>query len=112
MEKINYQLILDKKLKEISGGESIPTLLLHSCCAPCSSYVLEYLSKFFNIIILFYNPNIMPLDEYNHRLEEQRRLVLEMEIGNSVKIIEYEYNVDDFIEIAKGLEQEAKVGEV
>lgn len=111
MEKINYQLILDKKLKEISGGESIPTLLLHSCCAPCSSYVLEYLSKFFNIIILFYNPNIMPFDEYNHRLEEQRRLVLEMEMGNNVRIIECKYNVGDFIEIAKGLEQEAEGGE-
>ncbi len=110
MEKINYQLILDKKLKEISGKESVPMLLLHSCCAPCSSYVLEYLSKYFNIIILFYNPNIMPFDEYNRRLEEQKRLVLEMKTKNNVKIIEGEYNVDDFLDVVKGLENEPEGG--
>ena len=110
MEKINYQLILDKKLKEIIGKESVPTLLLHSCCAPCSSYVLEYLSEYFNIIILFYNPNIMPFDEYNHRLEEQKRLVSEMKTKNNVKIIEGEYNVDDFLNVAKGLEDEPEGG--
>ena len=72
MEKINYQVVLDKKLKEISSQHNVPILLLHSCCAPCSSYVLEYLSEYFNIIILFYNPNIMPFDEYNLRLNEQK----------------------------------------
>ena len=110
MEKINYQLILDKKLKEISENENVPTLLLHSCCAPCSSYVLEYLSEYFNIIILFYNPNIMPFDEYNRRLEEQKRLVAEMETKNNVKIIEGEYNVNDFLEVVKGLEDEPEGG--
>ncbi|HHX56750.1 MAG TPA: epoxyqueuosine reductase QueH [Clostridiales bacterium] len=110
MEKINYQLILDKKLKEIIGKGSVPTLLLHSCCAPCSSYVLEYLSEYFNIIILFYNPNIMPFDEYNRRLEEQKRLVSEMKTRNSVEIIEGEYNIDDFLDVVKGLEDEPEGG--
>ena len=60
--KVNYQLILDKKIEELKG--TVPTLLLHSCCGPCSTYVLEYLSKYFKITVVYYNPNIFPQEEY------------------------------------------------
>lgn len=110
MEKINYQVVLDKKLKEISSQHNVPILLLHSCCAPCSSYVLEYLSEYFNIIILFYNPNIMPFDEYNLRLNEQKKLVSRLKTKNSVKVVEGEYDVNDFLEVVKGLEDEPEGG--
>ena len=66
MNKINYQKILDKTIDEISASDKVPTLLLHSCCAPCSSYVLEYLSQYFSITVLYYNPNIFPKEEYEY----------------------------------------------
>lgn len=71
--KINYQKLLDELLLE----ESIKgkRLLLHSCCAPCSSYVLTYLSKYFAITVFYYNPNISEQDEYRKRVEEQKRLI-------------------------------------
>ena len=75
MNKINYQKILDKTIEQIKEQEKVPTLLLHSCCAPCSSYVLEYLSSFFKITIFFYNPNISSKEEYQLRVEEQKRLI-------------------------------------
>ena len=60
MNKRNYQKELDKKLEELQKEEKMPTLFLHSCCAPCSSYVLEYLSRYFEITVFYYNPNIYP----------------------------------------------------
>ena len=71
--KINYQVKLEEIIKKEEG--KVPKLLLHSCCAPCSSYVLEYLSKYFKITIVYYNPNISPYDEYKKRLDEQIRLI-------------------------------------
>ena len=67
MNKINYQKELEKTLENITKSDIKPSLLLHVCCAPCSSYVLEYLNKYFNITALFYNPNISTDEEYNHR---------------------------------------------
>ncbi|MCD8328812.1 MAG: epoxyqueuosine reductase QueH [Ruminococcus sp.] len=100
-----------KELEDIiaSIGDKKPTLFLHACCAPCSSYVLEYLSSHFDITLFFYNPNIFPADEYNKRLNELKRLVKEM--GLDIKIIEGEYNSDEFFEIAKGLENLPEGGE-
>ena len=99
---INYQ----KKLDEIIGGmEGRKTLLLHACCAPCSSYVLEYLSGCFDISLLFYNPNIYPMEEYRKRLDEVKRLIGEMPLKSEVRIIEGRYEPKDFFDIAKGLEQ-------
>ncbi len=100
--------------KELEGiiaiiGDKKPALFLHACCAPCSSYVLEYLSSHFDITLFFYNPNISPAEEYNKRLDELRRLVKEMGLG--IKIIEGEYNPDEFFEIAKGLEKLPEGGE-
>lgn len=71
--KRNYQKELDAKIAGLHG--EVPTLLLHSCCAPCSSYVLEYLSQYFSITLFYYNPNIYPPTEYEHRVEEQQRLI-------------------------------------
>ena len=72
---MNYQKILDETIKEIQLNNRIPKLLIHSCCAPCSSYCLEYLSQFFEITVLYYNPNIFPEEEYMYRMDEQRRFI-------------------------------------
>ncbi|MDD6489270.1 MAG: epoxyqueuosine reductase QueH [Clostridia bacterium] len=106
--KINYQLELDKTLKQITAENIRPKLLIHSCCAPCSSYVLEYLTKYFDITVFYYNPNISPEQEYRHRVEEQKRLISEM--CPDVKFIEGTYEPQKFYEMAKGLENEAERG--
>ena len=93
-QKVNYQVILDKELKNIETNGKIPVLLLHVCCAPCSSYVLEYLNKYFRILIYFYNPNISPSKEYEYRLNEVKRLVEEMPLP------------EIFYNLTKGLETE------
>ncbi|MCC8191860.1 MAG: epoxyqueuosine reductase QueH [Ruminococcus sp.] len=104
---MNYSKELEGIIASI--GDKKPTLFLHACCAPCSSYVLEYLSSHFDITLYFYNPNISPAEEYNKRLDELKRLVKEM--GPDIKIIEGEYNPDEFFEIAKGLENLPEGGE-
>ncbi|MEE0060426.1 MAG: epoxyqueuosine reductase QueH [Acutalibacteraceae bacterium] len=110
MNNINYQKILDKELVKIQQSEAIPTLLLHSCCAPCSSYVIEYLSKFFKITVFYYNPNISPDEEYQYRANEQKRLIESMTFENPVDFLEGDYNPDDFFNLCKGLENEPEGG--
>ena len=102
--KQNYQLVLDKLIQTECMGERKPTLLLHACCAPCSSYVLEYLSQYFSITLFFYNPNIAPEEEYRFRAEELKRLVQEMNLGDSIRILEGAYEPAAFTAIAAGLE--------
>ena len=75
LQKINYQKELDRLITDLQKEEKVPTLLLHSCCAPCSSYVLEYLSNYFRITVLYYNPNIYPEGEYSKRIIEQQTLI-------------------------------------
>lgn len=82
----------------------MPALFLHSCCAPCSSYVLEYLSQYFNITLFFYNPNISPESEYLHRKAELKRLVQELPLGHPVRIVDGDYVPERFYALAKGLE--------
>ena len=108
MPKPNYQLELDKTLKKITDENIRPKLLLHACCAPCSSYVLEYLTNYFDITVFFYNPNISPESEYLHRVSEIKRLISEM--CPSVKFIEGRYEPKKFYEMAKGLENEPERG--
>lgn len=110
MNKINYQLVLDKKLDEIARNGERKSLLLHACCAPCSSYVLEYLSEYFDITLYFYNPNITPEKEYIFRADELGRLVSEMGLEAKVKLVNEEYNSDEFYNCIKGLEGEAEGG--
>lgn len=109
--KENYQIILNKTIEEIQKKGTAPSLLLHSCCAPCSSYVLEYLSEYFNITILFYNPNISPEQEFIKRANELRRLISEMPLKCDVKFIEGTYDSDRFYDMSKGLEHMKEGGE-
>ena len=87
LQKINYQKELDKLITDLQKEEKVPTLLLHSCCAPCSSYVLEYLSNYFRITVLYYNPNIYPEGEYSKRIIEQQTLIGAMHTKYPVQFI-------------------------
>lgn len=107
---MNYSIILEKELENILIDDKIPTLLLHSCCAPCSSYVISYLIKYFNITILYYNPNISPKEEYDKRKEEQIRLINELEHENELNFIDCDYDNDIFNNMVKGLEKEKEGG--
>lgn len=110
MNKVNYQKELDRVIAAIPEG-SVPTLFLHSCCAPCSSYVLEYLSQFFEITVFYYNPNIFPREEYGKRVEEQRRLIGELPAKHPIHFQEGNYCPQDFFDAVKGLEQIREGGE-
>ncbi len=127
MNKVrNYQKELDKIIEGLgAAGENAPTLFLHSCCAPCSSYVLEYLRRCFRITVFYYNPNITEEEEYRKRAAEQKRLIAaynEMaaeqeapaerkQAGYPIEIVEGDYEPERFFRIAKGLEQCPEGGE-
>ena len=111
MNKRNYQKELDRLIENITKEGKVPRLFLHSCCAPCSSYVLEYLSQYFEITVFFYNPNIAPEEEYAHRVAEIRRLIGEMEFVHPVTLVEGRYDPKEFYEMAKGLEDVPEGGE-
>lgn len=106
----NYQKELDKLIESIPQGQ-VPTLLLHACCAPCSSYCLEYLSSYFKITLYYYNPNIYPESEYALRTEEARRLIEEMSFKNEVTFLEGKFDPKEFYDCVKGLEKEKEGGE-
>ena len=105
---INYRKELDKLIADLNNR---PALLLHACCAPCSSYCLEYLTQYFDITVYFYNPNISESDEYMMRKEELKRFVSEYTFENEVRIIEGDYNPDEFYQAARGLEKCPERGE-
>ncbi|MDO4519870.1 MAG: epoxyqueuosine reductase QueH [Eubacteriales bacterium] len=111
MNKVNYQKVLDELIINLERGKVVPRLFLHSCCAPCSSYVLEYLSQFFEITVFYYNPNIAPQEEYEKRTEEIQRLISEMSFKHPVHFVEGNYEPERFYEMAKGLEQVPEGGE-
>ncbi len=102
----NYQKVLDEILQNIDGQ----TLLLHSCCAPCSSYVLEYLSNYFKITVFYYNPNISPKDEYEKRKDEQKKFISKFKSKYPISFIEGDYDNDKYEDIIKGLEEECEGG--
>ena len=103
MNKINYQKKLDEII-ENERGSIAPSLLLHSCCAPCSSYCIEYLSQYFRITVLYYNPNISPREEYEKRKAEQIRLIESLPVKNPVMLLDCDYEAERFEEIAMGYE--------
>jgi len=107
--KINYQKQLDGVIAGLHG--EAPTLLLHACCAPCSSYVLEYLSDYFRITLFYYNPNISPAEEYRKRVEEVKRLIAALPVKNPVSFLEGNYDTGRFFTLAKGHEDEPEGGE-
>ena len=98
--KINYQLQLDNIIKNLDGKK--PRLLLHACCAPCSSYCLEYLKNYFDITLFFYNPNISSAEEWEKRLNELKRLVKEMSLNFDIVCPQYDQR--EFLDKVKGFE--------
>ena len=95
--------MLENTIAAIKKEGSRPSLLLHACCAPCSSYTLEYLASIFDITVLFYNPNISPEDEYRFRENELLRLIEQMPLGK-IDMISDRYEPQEFYDIAKGRE--------
>ena len=111
MNKRNYQRELEGTIEKLVEAGQTPRLLLHSCCAPCSSYVLEYLSEYFSITVFYYNPNIFPAKEYEKRVKEQEALIERMPAKHRISFLEGPYEQERFYEMAKGLELEPEGGE-
>ena len=109
MNKINYQKELDKITDSLNGD--VPKLFLHSCCAPCSSYTLEYLNNYFDITVYYFNPNISPKAEFDKRYAEQKRLIEALPSKHTIKLVCGEYDHNDFLKIAKGYEDVPEGGE-
>lgn len=110
MNKRNYQKELEKIIEQNEKEGKVPTLLLHSCCAPCSSYCLEYLSRYFNITVFYYNPNIYPAEEYYKRVKEQERFIQELPTVHPVAFIEGDFESSRYYTMVKGLEKEPEGG--
>ena len=110
MNKLNYQKELDRVIEANQRLGIVPRLLLHVCCAPCSSYCLEYLSNYFDITVYYYNPNISKKEEYEYRLSEEKRFISIKEFKYPVKLTESEYRPEDFFAAVKGLEKEPEGG--
>ena len=108
---VNYQKELEKIIESHAANGEVPTLFLHSCCAPCSSYVLEYLSEFFKITVFYYNPNIYPDDEYYKRVLEQKEFISRLPAKNKIDFIEGNFDKERFYDMAKGLENVREGGE-
>ena len=111
MNQRNYQKELERLLEQLQGA---PRLFLHSCCAPCSSYVLEYLKQYFQITVFYYNPNMSEQQEYRKRVEEQKRLIAAFNAlgrGYPIRILEGDYEPERFFEIARGYEDCREGGE-
>lgn len=104
---MNYNKLMEEQLENINTGS---TLLLHACCAPCSSAVLERLSSFFKITIIYYNPNITEEKEYLKRLEELKNFIKKIKTKYPINIIDTRYDPQEFYTIAKGLEKEKERG--
>lgn len=106
----NYAKELERLIQKLQQEGKVPRLLLHACCAPCSSAVLEYLSQYFAITLLYYNPNIAPLEEYQKREAELRRLVSQMKFTHPVELLPCQYDGQAFVQAAWGLEGEPEGG--
>ncbi len=109
MNRINYQKKLDEIIASLGGRR--PRLLLHSCCAPCSSYCLEYLSRYFDITVLYYNPNISPESEFRKRAEEEARFISEFPAAAGVEMITDRYDPETFYAAVRGFEELPEGGE-
>lgn len=111
MNRRNYQRELEEIIKENESKSRVPRLLLHSCCAPCSSYVLEYLSDYFEITVFYYNPNISPAEEYEKRAAEQRHLIQCLPAKHPIHLVVGTYEPERFYAVSKGLETVPEGGE-
>lgn len=110
MNKMNYQRELDRVIAQHQRAGEVPKLLLHVCCAPCSSYCLEYLSEYFDITVYYYNPNISPESEYRFRLSEEERYISLRDFKNPVSITDSVYDPREFLDAVRGLEREPEGG--
>ncbi len=106
----NYQIEMERELAKIAQSARRPRLLLHSCCAPCSSYVLETLNAAFDIDVFYYNPNIAPLAEFERRIEELDRLVAALPHENAIRVIRGDYDNAAFMELCRGHERDREGG--
>ena len=111
MTKRNYQKELDAVIEQVTKEGRVPSLLLHSCCGPCSSYVLEYLSRYFAITVFYYNPNIYPPEEYEHRVKEQQRFIAECTFDHPVQFVAGDYEPKRFYDAVRTLEDCPEGGE-
>ena len=111
MNKVNYQKVLEQIIEKNERENRVPTLLLHSCCAPCSSYCLEYLSNYFKITVFYYNPNIYPEEEYEKLVKEQQKFIEKLPVKYPIHFVEGAYEKERFYEMAKGLEDCLEGGE-
>ena len=111
MNKVNYQKQLEMTIAKHEKAGEVPTLLLHSCCAPCSSYCLEYLSNYFHITVLYYNPNIYPEEEYVKRVEEQRHFIERLPVKHKIDFVEGAFEKERFYETVRGYEDCKEGGE-
>ena len=102
-----WEKVLDAAVRD----GRVPTLFLHSCCAPCSSYVLEYLSQYFSITVFYYNPNISPKEEYEARTEEVQRLIRELPAVHPIRFVEGKYDPECYYEAVRGHEKDPEGGE-
>lgn len=110
-QKRNYQKLLEQTIGENSRKQRVPTLLLHSCCAPCSSYCLEYLSEYFSITVFYYNPNIDTREEYQKRALEQQRLIARLPAKNPISFLQGQHEQQRFYDAVRGYEREKEGGE-
>lgn len=108
---LNYSKLLESEIQQIRSGGEKPKLLLHACCAPCSSYTLEYLASVFEITLFFYNPNIAPESEYDFRAAELERFIGEHPACKDVRLEVCDYDSAPFFEMAKGYESDSEGGE-
>ena len=109
MNKPNFQALTDREIEKLKGRRA--SLLLHACCAPCSSASLEYLAKHFDITLFFYNPKISSAEEFEKRLNELKRFTEECQFAKGIKIISPEYNHLEFLNVVTGLENAKEGGE-
>ena len=109
--KENYERWMNREIQRFQARGEVPRLLLHSCCAPCSSAVLESVFRYFEITVFYYNPNIFPKEEYLHRVQEQKRFLAQFPPASSVTFLEGDYQPERFFQLAQGLEQEPEGGE-
>lgn len=111
MNRVNYQKLLEQTIQKNQKENKIPTLFLHSCCAPCSSYVLEYLSQYFSITVFYYNPNIYPDEEYFKRVKEQQEFIRRFPARYPISFVEGEFEKERFYDTVRGFEQIPEGGE-
>ena len=111
MNKKTYQKIMEDLIRENCTAGEAPSLLLHSCCAPCSSYCIACLAEHFHVTVFYYNPNIYPETEYRERAREQERLICEMKTENPIHFLEGTYDPSVFYAMARGHEKDLEGGE-